>query len=65
MIESGKIKFFNRQRGGYLIPDDGGRDVYIDAAAVGCELRPGLRVTYILGRNENGRVGALQVQVAA
>ena len=66
MIQTGTIKFYNWPRGfGYLIPDDGGGDVYVNAAdADSRDLRSGVRVIYMLGRR-NGRECAKQVRLAA
>lgn len=55
----GAVKWFNSVKGyGFLIPDGGGKDVFLRASvlqAAGCKpLQPGVRVLMKVSRSENG-----------
>jgi len=64
-MNNGTVKFFNNAKGfGFIVPDDGGKDVFVHINGLaGGEIREGDKVTYEV---EEGRKGpnAVNVQVA-
>jgi len=54
-MASGTVKFFNRRKGfGFIIPDDGSKDVFVHYTASARELNEGDKVTYELEETEKG-----------
>lgn len=55
-MESGKIKWFDRQKGfGYIIQDNGGPDIYVHIKSViSKSLKDKDRVWYLIGENDRG-----------
>ncbi len=65
-MATGKVKWFNAQKGyGFIAPDDGGKDVFVHATALEAAglrgLNDGQAVSYEL-REERGKVSATQLQ---
>ena len=54
-MNQGRVKFFNENKGyGFIIPDDGGQDVFlhirdIEASGIYDTLKPDQRLSYDLG----------------
>jgi CspA family cold shock protein len=65
----GTVKFFNTQRGfGFIRPTDGSKDVFVHISAVERagmpSLEEGQKLSYELERGRDGRVSAVNLQVA-
>ena len=65
-MASGKVKWFNAQKGfGFIQPDDGGKDVFVHISAVERaglrSLNDGQRVSYE-EQEERGKVAAVNLQ---
>ena len=67
-MTTGKVKFFNAQKGyGFIAPEDGGKDAFVHISALE---RAGLstlaedqRVTYELETDQRGKTSAVNLQV--
>lgn len=60
MSQQGTVKFFNPDKGyGFMIPDDGGRDIFVHIAAVERaglnSLNEGQRVSYEIEAGKKGK----------
>ncbi len=68
--ESGRVKWYNAQKGyGFIEPDNGGRDIFLHASALESsgipEPKEGLRVGYRVERNgRDGKMCAANLRVA-
>lgn len=68
-MATGTVKWFNGQKGfGFIVPDDGGKDVFVHISAVeksGMKtLNEGQKVSYEL-ENSRGKIAAVNLQDAA
>lgn len=68
-MATGTVKWFNGQKGfGFIIPDDGGKDIFVHISAVeksGMKtLVEGQKVSYDL-ENSRGKTAAVNIQTAA
>lgn len=67
-MATGTVKWFNTTKGyGFIQPDDGGKDAFVHITAVersGIQkLSDGLRVSYELQPDRNGRMAATELAV--
>ena len=65
---TGKVKFFNAQKGyGFIAPEDGGKDAFVHISAVEKaglrSLNQDQRVSYELETDQRGRTSAVNIQV--
>ena len=65
---TGKVKFFNVQKGyGFIAPEDGGKDAFVHISALEraglSSLAQDQRVTYELETDQRGKTSAINLQV--
>ncbi|MFA7275610.1 MAG: cold-shock protein [Pseudobdellovibrionaceae bacterium] len=68
-MATGTVKWFNGQKGfGFIVPDDGGKDVFVHISAVERSgfktLNEGQRVSYDI-ETSRGKTAAVNIQNAA
>ncbi|MBL8640134.1 MAG: cold-shock protein [Alphaproteobacteria bacterium] len=68
-MATGTVKWFNKDKGyGFIVPDDGGKDVFVHISAVEKSgfkvLNEGQRVSFEL-ENSRGKIAAVNLQEAA
>ena len=68
-MSQGTVKWFNGQKGyGFIQPDDGSKDVFVHISAVERAglgtLSEGQKVSYDLGRGQQGKTSAGNLQAA-
>lgn len=68
-MATGTVKWFNTQKGyGFIVPDEGGKDVFVHISAVERSglrgLNEGQKVEYEL-QNDKGKTAAVNIKVAA
>ena len=62
-MSNGTVKFFNRAKGfGFIIQDDGGRDVFVHQNGLIDEINEGDKVSYDVEEGQKG-VNAVNVKV--
>ena len=60
-MNEGTVKFFNDTKGfGFIMPDDGGKDIFVHANGLIDDIREGDKVSY---ETEDGRKGLNAVDV--
>lgn len=66
MANRGKVKWFNKEKGyGFIVPDAGGRDVFVHATAlekagIGT-LKDGAPISYEIENGKNGKESAVDL----
>lgn len=60
MRQTGTVKFYNHQKGyGFIVPDDGGKDVFVHVTAVQSsgmeELQEGSKITFETEPDKRGK----------
>ncbi len=63
-MNNGIVKFFNNSKGfGFIVPEDGGKDVFVHVNGLTDDIKEGDKVTYDV---EEGRKGlnAVNVKIA-
>ena len=65
----GKVKFFNEQKGyGFIAPEDGGNDAFVNISAVEragmTTLQQDQRISYELEQDKRGKMSAVNIQSA-
>ncbi len=65
---TGKVKFFNAQKGyGFIAPEDGGKDAFVHISAVEkaglSSLAQDQRVSYDLETDQRGKTSAVNLKV--
>ena len=60
-MATGKVKFFNESKGyGFIVPEDGGKDIFVHANGLIDDIREGDNVSYQV---EDGKKGLNAVDV--
>ena len=68
-MPTGKVKWFNATKGfGFIVPDDGGKDVFVHISAVERSGLTGLadnqKITYDVEAGRDGRESAVNIALA-
>ena len=68
-MPSGTVKWFNENKGwGFIVPDEGGDDIFVHYSAIEDEgfktLKEGQKVNFELKLGKNGKYQADNVQIA-
>ncbi len=54
-MSNGTVKFFNNSKGfGFITPDDGGKDVYVNQSELTDEITEGDKVSYDVEESQKG-----------
>jgi len=66
-VNTGTVKWFSERKGyGFIVPDDGGDDLFVHHSEIQSEgtaaLREGQKVEYEIGEGEKGRPCAIKAR---
>lgn len=62
-MQKGTVKFFNNSKGfGFIIPDEGGRDVFVHKNGLIDEIADGEKVSYDVQESQKG-LNAINVKI--
>lgn len=66
-MSQGTVKWYNSQKGyGFIVPDDGSKDVFVHVSAVErsglSPLNEGQKLSYDLERGQQGKISAINLQ---
>ena len=54
-VETGKVKFFNEEKGfGFITPDGAGKDIFVHISGTRDELRENDQVQFVVEQGEKG-----------
>lgn len=68
-MSRGTVKWYNSQKGyGFIVPDDGSKDVFVHVSAVERSglgtLSDGQKISYDVERGQQGKLSAVNLQAA-
>jgi CspA family cold shock protein len=69
IVAVGTVKWFNPQKGfGFILPEDGGADVFVHISAVEqaglTTLNDGQKVSFDVGQDRRGKTSAINLKVS-
>jgi len=63
-MSQGTVKFYNAEKGfGFIVPDDGGKDIFVHSSGLVDDINEGDKVSYDVAEGKKG-LNAVDVRVA-